>query len=165
MGEVLDCLEAAGHNVADFTKWTDADIRRLVSAFLAFRFPTVLALNKVDKAAPGTVPAVTASLPAHGIRTGVGVCARSECEAVKAALTGGEGEGAGDGAVWSTLGEALGLSGRVFVFPVSDLSTCEPIPAMARAAAGSTGATKLGENQVRRVRGGEEWILRCSCRP
>ncbi|GMH88463.1 hypothetical protein TrVE_jg6959 [Triparma verrucosa] len=157
---VLDALEAEGHNVDDFVKWTRVDVRRLVSCFLGFRFPTVLACNKIDKADEGVLEGILERLPAHGIREGVGVCALSECEIVRKAI---DGKDTSDleitENVWKTLSKAVSLSSTVFVYPVIDLNTCMSLPSMVKnveGGGGSTSATAISENHKKSLaaRGG-----------
>ncbi|GMH51008.1 hypothetical protein TrRE_jg2657, partial [Triparma retinervis] len=91
--EVMDAIRGGEEGREEFGEWGGEDIRRLVSCFLAFRFPAVIALNKVDKMDGGeAVERMLGELPKHGIRDGVGLCAKEECEAVKVRRVFGGGE-------------------------------------------------------------------------
>ncbi|GMH85360.1 hypothetical protein TL16_g10205 [Triparma laevis f. inornata] len=158
---VLDALEVQGYNVEDFVKWTRVDVRRLVSCFLGFRFPTVLACNKIDKADEGVLESLLGKLPMHGVRDGVGVCASNECEIVRRAI---DGKDISDleitENVWKTISKGISMSSTVFVFPVIDLSTCMALPSMIRnveGGGGSTSATAISENHKKSIlaRGGK----------
>lgn len=152
---VLDALEVEGHNVEDFVKWTRVDVRRLVSCFLGFRFPTVLACNKIDKANEGVLESLLGKLPMHGVQDGVGVCASNECEIVRRAI---DGKDISDleitENVWKTISKGISMSSTVFVFPVIDLSTCMSLPSMIRnveGGGGSTSATAISENHKKSI--------------
>ncbi|GMI43756.1 hypothetical protein TrCOL_g11976 [Triparma columacea] len=152
--EVMDALKGGEEGNEDFKEWGGEDIRRLVSCFLAFRFPAVIALNKVDKMeGEGAVEELLGELPKHGIREGVGLCAKEECEFVKLAIQGQSGTVPilPTSHVWKTLQLAVALSECVFVFPVSDLETCLPLPSML-----SGGGGKLSTGHLRSLesRGG-----------
>jgi ribosome-binding ATPase YchF (GTP1/OBG family) len=59
--------------------WDQADIHRLVSLFISFRFPTALALNKCDLPS-GQVFSIEIqdSLPIHGAHVGTPMAAAAE---------------------------------------------------------------------------------------
>jgi len=118
------------------------------------RFPALICLNKADKMQPGGVEGLLSRLPSHGIRVGIGVCAKEECEMVKSAIDKedddvemGGGGGEGSGGVWRTLQEALDLANVVFVFPVMDLETCRPLQSMVNSAANNNSATQVREER------------------
>jgi ribosome-binding ATPase YchF (GTP1/OBG family) len=125
---VLDTLAGDGDETALFETWGRVNVHKLVSCYLAFRFPSVVCLNKMDK--PGAterIRDVEASLPVHGCFDCAGVCANAEMDAVKCAIEGAPAVSSDDG-VWNVLSKTLALTSAVFVYPVQDLATCASVP-------------------------------------
>jgi len=149
---VLDALQNAGQETEEFDFWRRVDVHELISCFLAFRFPSVVALNKMDKVgAVEKIEVVKRELPMHGCFDAEGVCAEKEMGAVKAAMEGAK-EVQCDDNVWKVLSKAVTLAGGVHVYPVLDLSTCQSLPVKRVG-----GASEVGEDHLRSIeaRGGK----------
>jgi len=122
----------------DMGSWNQADLRRLVSAFLGVRFPLALALNKSDlPSSAQNIKAIRACLPKEGSLVCTPMAARKEMEFVKQhtldtsySLT--EAISSPPTSVWSCLTSAIQLKEPLLVFPVRDIATCEPLPGMTR---------------------------------
>ena len=120
----------------ELERWSEADLHRLVSAFLGARFPMALALNKSDLPSSSRhVEDIRSALPLHGAHVGISMSAHSEMDFVRTCLVrpgGGLPPGAPgpEGRVLDCLQSAMSLRRPVFVFPVSDMKTYAPLPGM-----------------------------------
>ena len=119
----------------ELERWSEADLHRLVSAFLGARFPMALALNKSDLPSSSRhVEDIRSALPMHGAHVGISMSAHSEMDFVRTCLVRPCGVPPGapalDGRVLDCLQSAMSLRRPVFVFPVSDMKTYEPLPGM-----------------------------------
>jgi ribosome-binding ATPase YchF (GTP1/OBG family) len=153
MEQVLFLLQANGAEVVEFDTWRRVDVHKLVSCFLAYRFPSVVCLNKMDKqGALEKIAEVKKNLPLHGCFDCEGVCAQDEMGAVKMAMEGKEGVACDDN-VWKVLTKALAFTNAVYVFPVVDLATCASLPVKR---AGGAGDMSDGHLKSILARGGQK---------
>lgn len=132
----------------NLSEWDTGDVHRLVSAFLGTRFPIALALNKVDvEASRRHVDDIVTALPVHGTHAGTPLSARNEMLFVRKHFESNTDENGSKIAVknasmvapkgtWQCLQSAMCLREPVVVFPVDDIESCSPIPAMAKYAVG-----------------------------
>jgi hypothetical protein len=127
--------------------WDQADVHRLVSAFLGVRFPIALALNKCDlPSSVRHVQEIKSSLPIHGAHVATPMAAKSEMSFVRYHLTAavvttqgppppmGINKGGPPVSVWQCLTSAMNLRAPILVFPVSDMVTYAPLPGMSKTA-------------------------------
>ena len=148
--------------------WDEADVHRLVSAFLGVRFPMVLALNKCDlPTSAGHIRDIQSSLPIHGAYYGTPLSARSEMNFMRSHIEEALGlkqktsasrnseVGTIPEGVWSCLQYALTLQQPVLVFPVSDTSTYAPLGGMFKHATLDPSLPSLGMIQCLKTAGGE----------
>ncbi|KAL7576446.1 hypothetical protein ACA910_018246 [Epithemia clementina (nom. ined.)] len=125
------------------TEWDEADVHRLVSAFLGVRFPMALALNKCDlPTSPKNVSKILESLPIHGAHVGTPLSSRSEMNFIRYHIERALGvlpkEEPNDKpnerkipeGVWDCLQSALKLREPVVVFPVADLVSYHSLPGL-----------------------------------
>ena len=147
--------------VSHIANHTFPDVHRLVSAFLGVRFPMALALNKCDMPSSAKhVKAIQEALPLHGAHIGVPLSARSEMNFVRhyilqhssLKLVDDDGQKAskkGGGekpplGTWQCLQSAMTLREPVLVFPVSDMTTYQPLPGLAKQATGDPSLPTAG---------------------
>ena len=119
--------------------WDEGDLHRLVSAFLGLRFPMVLALNKCDlPSSTRFISDIKAKLPIHGAHDGIELSARKEMQFMRHCIGLAKEERRDntdvtnrrtDG-VLDCLQSAIAIRAPVLVFPVSDMTTYEPIPGL-----------------------------------
>ena len=154
----MDKTENRDHALDHLEEWDQGDVHRLVSAFLGVRFPMALSLNKYDlPSAESNVHDVQEALPIHGAHVGIPVSARSEMEFVRHHLTHEhEVESAGTipSGVWQCLQSAITIREPVLVFPVSDMTTYAPLPAMFRVATQDASLPNAGMIRCLRAAGG-----------
>lgn len=145
------------HALEALDTWDQADIHRLVSAFLGVRFPMALALNKCDlSSSQGYVKEILNLLPIHGAHAGTPMTAQDEMMFVRnhlkstgttpvatPAVTKGTTISSPTN-VWNCLTSAMTLREPVLVFPVSDMVTCAPLPGLNRGAAESASLPSAG---------------------
>jgi hypothetical protein len=159
-------------NLLSFATLTLLDVHRLVSAFLGVRFPMALALNKYDMpSSTKHVAAIQAALPLHGAHVGVPLSARSEMNFMRfhlkqhqrhqeqSARSSNHAEAKDDNnnnksnrddekkipmGTWRCLQSALSLREPVLVFPVSDMTTYQPLAGMINYATGDTSLPSAG---------------------
>lgn len=127
--------------------WDEADVHRLVSAFLGVRFPMALALNKYDlSSSKEHVRMIQEALPIHGAHVGTPLTAKSEMNFVHQHLTGQESKKVikAPSGVWQCLTSAIQLCEPIFVFPVSDMTTYAPLPGLNDRAIGHPSLPSLG---------------------
>jgi len=132
--------EDRDHALDHLECWDQGDLYRLIAAFLGARFPIALALNKNDLPSSKIFcQDIIDRLPLHGAHAGTPMSAHREMNFVKnhiysvlapnAARLKSDNATAPRG-VWDCLQSAISLRQPVLVFPVSDMETLEPLPAM-----------------------------------
>jgi hypothetical protein len=132
--------EDRDHALDHLECWDQGDLYRLISAFLGARFPIALALNKNDlPSSKKNCKEIIDRLPLHGAHAGTPMSAHREMNFVKnhiysvlapdSARLKSYNATAPRG-VWDCLQSAISLRQPVLVFPVSDMETLEPLPAM-----------------------------------
>ena len=139
-------------------EWNQGDIHRLVSAFLGVRFPMALALNKCDlPSSKKHVEQVLNALPVHGAHAGTPLVARREMNFVREHLSSSkvEGESAFPAGCWDCLTSAMMLQEPLLVFPVSDMATYAPMPALNKEAVGTPSLPSKGMLNCIRASGGQ----------
>lgn len=149
----MDRKEGRDHALDHLETWDAGDLHRLVSSFLGVRFPMALALNKSDlPSAAQYVKDVQAVLPVHGAHVGVALCAKSEMTFVRNSITRAlnpnvvpsADRAVAPAGVWDCLQSAMRLREPVLVFPVSDMTTYEPISSMNDYASGHASLPNVG---------------------
>jgi hypothetical protein len=138
----LSKVEHRDHALDKLQEWDEADVHRLVSAFLGVRFPMALALNKSDlPSAQKFIPDVQEALPIHGAHVGIPVSARDEMKFVRKHLERGTNDtnhdvndAAPPSGVWQCLQSAIMLREPALVFPVADMLTYAPLSGLTRIA-------------------------------
>lgn len=157
VGKYMEKTQEREHALDHLQEWDAGDVHRVVSAFLGVRFPMALALNKCDvPSATKHVRAILAALPLHGAHVGVPLSAKSEMQFVRYSMLQ---ESAGDAkrsdadgclerqapnGTWECLQAAMSLKEPVLVFPVSDMTTYQPLPGMAKPALESPSLPNAG---------------------
>jgi hypothetical protein len=153
-------------------EWDEADLHRLVSAFLGVRFPISLALNKMDVPSSKVhIETILAALPLHGTRVGTPLSAKQEMQfmrrCIEASSTGTSVHlGSEDPSVsiprgtWNCLQSAMTLCDPILVFPVVDHQSYVPLPGLFRYATGDASLPSPGMIRCIREAGGQaptEW--------
>jgi hypothetical protein len=139
----MEAVEGRDCALSNLHDWDEADLHRLVSAFLGVRFPMALAINKYDvSTSPQLVKDILDALPIHGAHAGVPMCAKREmqfvrstiCKATKKNESSSKDEEAGKPPkdTWQCLHEAMALKPPVLVFPVIDFVSYAPLPGLNR---------------------------------
>lgn len=139
------------------TLWNQADIHRLVSAFLGVRFPMALALNKHDlPSSKKHSKEILSALPVHGAHTATPLTARHEMNFVRQYLTGSKQDGdcAIPSGCWQCLTSAMMLREPVLVFPVSDMTTYTPLMSLNKEAIGNPSLPSKGMIRCIKASGG-----------
>jgi hypothetical protein len=157
--EFMETAEHRGdHPLDHLDEWDEGDIHRLVSAFLAIRFPMVLALNKADlPSSEKYISDILAALPVHGAHVAVPVSAREEMHFVRkyvvqaklgpnAELTDQTPTGKAPTGVWQCLQSALTIKEPILVFPVCDFKTYAPLVGLDKLAAMDPSLPSAGMN-------------------
>lgn len=107
----------------------EGDLYRLVSAFVSYRFPMGLALNKSD--IPSSIPfieEITAKLPIHGCFVAQSLSANTEMEFIRHhCLQSSLHSPLSNCSVFKCLQGALSLRCPILVFPVADMQTYAPL--------------------------------------
>ncbi|CAB9511163.1 Uncharacterized GTP-binding protein C428.15 [Seminavis robusta] len=157
--DVLNAVEKHMERTQDMDRaldrlneWDTGDVHRVVSAFLGVRFPMALALNKYDLESSGKhVKAIQSALPLHGAHVGVPLSARSEMTFVRDHIVNhqqqqpqSKTEGNPPLGTWQCLQAAMSLREPVLVFPVSDMSTYEPLAGLTKHAVGDPSLPSAG---------------------
>ena len=151
--------------------WDEADVHRLVSAFLGVRFPMALALNKCDlPTSPENVAKILAALPIHGAHVGTPLSSRSEMNFIRwyiqqtldVLVPHEEGRSTDDegnklkvpDGVWDCLQSALKLREPVLVFPVVDLVSYHSLPGLFKYSTADPSLPSAGMIQCLKAAGG-----------
>ena len=138
--------------------WDEGDLHRLVSAFLAVRFPMTLALNKSDlQSSAKFIADIEANLPIYGAYSGTGVSAHTEMIFMRHCIELGRKGNKNlpiknetlllpdfSNRVWDCLQSAMVLNSPVLVFPVHDMLTYEPLPGMTQYAISDSSLPNVG---------------------
>ena len=136
--------------------WDEGDLHRLVSAFLAVRFPMTLALNKSDlPSSTKFIADIEAALPIYGAYSGTGMSAHKEMTFMRHCIERVRKENTNlcikdgtvlspDFRVWDCLQSAIAMRPSMLVFPVNDMFTYEPLPGMYQYATGDASLPNVG---------------------
>ena len=133
--------EGREHVFDQLETWDEADLHRLVSAFLGARFPMALALNKADiPTATKYIKDIESKIPIHGAHVSTKMSAHEEMKFIRhhVAMSFKDASpaqskstvGVMDGKVWDCLQGAVSLREPILVFPVNDMKSYEPLPGM-----------------------------------
>lgn len=145
------------HAFDNISQWDQADVHRLVSAFLGVRFPMALALNKYDlPSSEKHVNEILHALPIHGAHTGTPLAARLEMNFVRHHLSNAkvEGKSAVPAGCWQCLTSAMMLREPLLVFPVSDMNTYAPLAGLNKEAVGHPSLPSKGMMRCIQASGG-----------
>jgi ribosome-binding ATPase len=153
-------------------EWDEADVHRLVSAFLGVRFPIALALNKMDVPSSKLhIERILADLPIHGTRVGTPLSAKQEMLFMRRCMeasTSGSSVQLGPeepflsipSGTWNCLQSTITLCDPILVFPVVDHQSYAPLPGLFRCATGDASLPSPGMIRCIRAAGGQaptEW--------
>ena len=151
----------------NLSSWDEADVHRLVSAFLGVRFPMALALNKCDIPTGSDKAAeIRAALPIHGAHAGTPLSSRSEMNFIRHHILKSRGlekeESTSEETcdrqipkgVWDCLQSALQLREPILVFPVLDLVHYRSLPGLFKYATSDPSLPSAGMIQCLEAAGG-----------
>lgn len=169
----LESAESRDRALSNLSEWDEADLHRLVSAFLGVRFPMALAINKYDiSTSRQHVKDILDALPIHGAHAGVPMCAKSEmvfmrttiCAALGTAPPNVQDDATGipPKGVWDCLHKAMALKEPVLVFPVVDFATYASLPGLHRYATEDSSLPNAGMVACIQKAGGAAPSLWCS---
>lgn len=138
-------VENSGEQVSTLDEWDAGDLHRLVSAFLAVRFPFAIALNKADLPCKTHVEDIRKAIPIHGAFVSTPLSARNEMEFMRTHLLGTltrdtrnsdveEYESRATSGTMQCLQSAMSLKEPLLVFPVSEFVSYAPLPGLTRVA-------------------------------
>lgn len=158
--------EHRDHPLDHIDQWDEGDVRRVVSAYLAVRFPMALALNKSDLPTSAKhISDIQSSLPVHGAYCGTPLSAHQEMmfvrERLEKSLAGKSGcvparpnEKIPQG-VWSCLTSAISLHKPILVFPVTNFTDYSPLPGLTKFSTGDPSLPSSGMVTCLRSAGGQ----------
>ena len=153
-------------------EWDEADLHRLVSAFLGVRFPIALALNKMDVPSSRLhIDAILEAIPIHGTRVGTPLSAKREmlftrrCMGASSSFSPVKVDTEDPSlsiprGTWNCLQSAMAMCNPILVFPVVDHQSYAPLPGLFRYATGDASLPNPGMIRCIHAAGGHaptEW--------